>query len=748
MVESGSHSAKEVLHGKPGDSGERAPFADFGDFGIRPSHNAGLAKLAVSQADSPAEALSRSITDHKRQLAEQSWMGAGLSYLTEPIHQSGANLKKLEALQEKASKESSPELDKEITRAIGADRSSLKTQSEIELYGGGMLQTAGLFMGSKKGLAYTALAFGLNTARPADSVGTQALDFTLGASKGAATGLLFHNVMKSNADVATKALTMGVGNRFVDASLSRQTYINPENGKLDVTGAFGRIGARSADPAGLAMDVAVFGTGQAILQNQAIRGAIQKNALTATMTTAGAFGFASGSGDEISKQLKSGEFDAGAIVTRGLLRGGTDAIASIPGGMRASRLAAMQRESSLGLTRNPAATVEAVADPAQLARAVRETGSGAKLETSQLHGKPGKGTELQISDETARFLAERQPVIERSWPATASREFQIVGGDVKGLDMLGQSKAAAAVVKVRELSNGQPVGDTKRMLVQHVDDRTPLRTNLASTVDLVASCNPGLCGPSASKHLFGDRIGVGSVFFQKVADRLSFSTDRTAVSTANGAAVELGRTSTVSDLLLLPETKNLLRTPRPVELYAREMKHFKDPALRVVDAGADSIVFELADGRILKMTDRPYRKDGQPLWRPEWGSRTYETDNGVFRFDARLMTKPTQIEVNHEPIMYYIQERAQTPVSTRTLREFHDNIARDGNYVFWDGGFSSLGHAQLGYVPTKTGGKGVVLLDYDAVRKPGDVPPETQLSPGSDNHWMSRYRADRIDWER
>jgi hypothetical protein len=84
--------------------------------------------------------------------------------------------------------------------------------------------------------------------------------------------------MKSNADVATKALTMGVGNRFVDASLSRQTYLNPENGKLDVTGAFGRIGARTADPAGLAMDVAVFGTGQAILQNPAIRGAIQKNA--------------------------------------------------------------------------------------------------------------------------------------------------------------------------------------------------------------------------------------------------------------------------------------------------------------------------------------------------------------------------------------------------------------------------------------------------------------------------------------
>lgn len=729
MGEGGSLSSKELLSNKPSNGAvEHADFSEIAGFGIKPQRDNSLAKLSGGQPDTPSEALSRTISDHKRQLSEQTWMGAGLSYLTEPIHQSGANLKKLESLQERAAKGSSPELDKEITRAIGEDRSSLKTQSEIEMYGGGMLQTAGLFMGSKKGLAYTALAFGLNTARPNDSVGTQALDFTLGASKGAATGLLFHNVMSSKADVATKALTMGVGNRFVDASLSRQTYINPDNGKLDVGGAVGRIGSRTADPAGLAMDVAVFGTGHALLQNQAIRGAIQKNALSATMTTAGAFGFASGSGEEISKQIKTGEFDAAAIVTRGLLRGGTDAIASIPGGLNASRLAAAHRESSLGLTRNQPLPIES-----------RAANSEHRI---------GDATEHRISDATARLIAEKQPVIEKTWPANASREFQIVGGDVKGLDMLGQSRAAAAVVKVRELSNGQPIGDTKRMLVQHVDESTPLRSRLASSVDLVASCNPGMCGPNASKHLFGDLSGTSSVFFRRVADRLSFSTDRMAVGTGGGGAVELGRTSTVSDLLLLPETKNLLRTPRPVELYAKEMKHFKDPAVRVVDAGADSIVFELADGRILKMTDRPYRKDGQPLWRPEWGSRTYETESGVFRFDARMLTKPTEIQVNHEPIMYYIQERAQTPVSNRTLQEFHDNIARDGKYVFWDGGFSSLGHAQLGYVPTKNGGKGVVLLDYDAVRKPADVPPEAQVSPGSDNHWMSRYRADRVDWEK
>jgi hypothetical protein len=713
MREGGSLSANELRNGSSAGS-----LADGAESRLLLSRDYTEVRPSAPQPDSPTRALSREITEHKRQLEQQSWLEQGLSYITEPIHQSSARLSELERLQERARAGSSPELDKEITQAIAADSSATKARSEIGTYGSSMLQTAGLFMGSKKGLAYTALAFGLGAAKPNDSAATQVTDFVMGGSKGVVTGLLFHKTMNSSADVATKALMMGVGGRFADATLSRSTYIDPTSGNLDFGGAAGRIGARTADPGALVMDVAVFGTGQALLQNQSIRNAIQKNAMTATMATAGAFGFAGGAGEEISKQLKTGEFDPLAIVGRGALRSATDAVAAIPGGMNAARVAAGQRETSLGLTRNEGTALRS-ADPLTAARAIRE-----------------------------RYILDKSPLVDRTLSGGSSREFQVVGGDVKALDMLGRSKNAAAVVDVREVgSDGHTVGDTKKMLVQHVDESTPLRSQLASSVDLVASCNPGLCGPATSKHLFGELKGTASVFYTRFRDRLTFSTDQLTARTAGGA-IELGSTRTVSDLLLLPETKNYLRTPRPIEKYAKEMQHFKDPASRVIDAGADSIVFELADGRILKMTDRPYRKDGQPLWRPEWGSRTYETESGIHRFDARLLTKPVQIEVNHEPIMYYIQERAQTPVTTDTLLRFHDNINRDGQYVFWDGGASSLGQAQLGYVANKGGGRGVVLLDYDAVRKPGDAPPESQLSPGSDNHWMSRYRADRVDWER
>lgn len=687
-------------------------------------------KSFVPPKETAAQALSREITEHKRQVDEQSYLERGLSFITEPIHGSGASLARMTELEEKARKGSSPELDREISAAIKTDNSALKLQSEIGMYGSGMVQTAGLFLGGKKGLAYTAVAFGAGTAKPSDSGLTQVADFSLGATKGVATRAVFQGVMRSSTDVATKALAMGTGSRLTDSLLSRHTYLNPQTGGVDVAGGLGRTVQRTFDPTYMATDLVVFGTGQALLQNQAVKGMVQKNAMRATMTAAGSFGFASGSADEISKQWRDGTFDPSAIVARGLLRGGTDAIASIPGGLQATRLQARNSGAELGLHRNEGAVLKA--EPTQLAQALRG-------EQALRGGQAVREGQL-IRDN----ISNAKPTI----PGSSSREFQIVGGDTKALDLLSKSKTAAAVLDVREVSPaGKPVGDTKKLLVQHVDASTPLRSRLASTVDLIASCNPGLCGPSGAKHLFGDMRGTSSVFFSRLADRLSFNTDRAALATRGGAPVELG-SRTVSELLLLPETKNLLRTPRPVESYAKEMRHFKDPARRVVDAGADSIVFELADGRILKMTDRPYRKDGQPLWRPEWGTRTYETESGIHRFDARLLTKPVQIDVKGEPVMYYIQERAQTPVTTQTLLRFHDNINRDGNYVFWDGGVSSLGHAQLGYVPTGKGGRGVVLLDYDAVRRPSDIPPETQLSPGSDNHWMSRYRADRVEWER
>lgn len=665
-----------------------------------------------AQKEPITRTLSREITEHKRQLEGQSYLDRAVSFVSSPIHGRAASLERLETLQEKVLREgSTPEIEKEIRQAIADDRTALGTESEITTYGGGMVQTAGLFIGGKKGLALSAVTFAAGSAKPTDSAGTQVADLSFGAARGLATRGLFSAIGKAPLDVPTRALAMGGSFRFTDAVLKPDTYVDQKTGSLDLVGGAGKVLTSTFDPSYVATDLLIFGGGQLALSNGAVRRFVEKSPLHATMGSASAFGMASGSAEEFKRQLAAGEdLDFAKIAARGLARSGTDMVASIPGGLQAARTAALRRDAlRLVPHEKPAA---AAGDSHLLARAIKE------------NGRP-----------------------RQDMPGTNSRQFQIVGGDQAALLLFGRSKTAAAVLDVREVSStGAVNGPVKKLLVQHNDQTTHIRPRLASTVDLIASCNPQtLCAGLRSKHLFPE--GKGDVFFTKLGNRISFGSDRAALGTAGGAPVALGSRS-VSDLLLLPETQNMLRTPRPVDKYAREMRHFKDPALKVLDAGADSIVIELADGRILKMTDRPYRKDGQPLWRPEWGFRTLETARGTTQqFDARLLTKPKQIEVNNEPLMYYIQERAQTPVSTRSLLKFHDRIEFDGKYVFWDGGVSSLGQAQLGYVrDARTGKPRVVLLDYDAVRKPQDIPADTPRSPGSDNHWMSRYRADRVDW--
>ncbi|MGH9550693.1 MAG: hypothetical protein ACRD3W_15035, partial [Terriglobales bacterium] len=75
-----------------------------------------------------------------------------------------------------------------------------------------------------------------------------------------------------------------------------------------------------------------------------------------------------------------------------------------------------------------------------------------------------------------------------------------------------------------------------------------------------------------------------------------------------------------------------------------------------------------------------------------------------------------------------VQQRAKTPVSLTDLDNFAYWIDRDGTYRMWDNDFSSHGAKQLGYIPLKNGKNGLVLLDYDAVRLPSEVPAQKKGS--------------------
>ncbi len=707
------------------------------------------------QKEPVARSLSREINEHKRHFDSQTYLDRGISFLGDSYSGRSESLKKLESLEAEALKSApTKEREKEMLKAISDDQTALETDAEITKYGSGMVETAGLFISGKKGIALTAVAFAAGSAKPADSVSTRTLDMALGVTKGLVTRGAFGYVAKSGIDIPTKALAMGGSSRLTDSLFTRQTYLDPTDGSMDLSGAAGRVITNTLKPEAMAADLLVFGGGQLAMSSPMVRQFAEKNALSATVASAAAFGFAGGSGEEASRQIGLGQFDLSKIVARGIARSATDAIAAVPGGLQGNRNASRQSHlADVNLVRKADFNPALSAEPTNIAKVLNPETPVSK--TGESLAQSGKSQETaRASDRLVASGGEgkvnfgRIELAHGSIPGSQSREFKIVGGDARGLEMLKGSNRASAVVAVREIApNGAEVGPTRKMLVQHHDADTPINSKLAATCDLIASCNPNtLLDSMRAKHIFPDVSG--SVYLTRLADRLTFGTGDFRAATAGGA-LPLGHL-TVSDLLRLPTTDNLLRTPRPLELYAREMTHYKEPAKRVVAGGADSIVFELADGRILKMTDRPYRKDGIPLWDPTWGSRSIVNPDGVpYRFDARMLTEPKQIEVNHEPILYYIQERAQTPVSNRSLVDFHNQIARDGRYVFWDGGVSSLGQSQLGYVKGPDGTRKLVLLDYDAVRKPEDVPSDYRSgSSGSDSHWMSRYRAERVDWDK
>lgn len=326
----------------------------------------------------------------------------------------------------------------------------------------------------------------------------------------------------------------------------------------------------------------------------------------------------------------------------------------------------------------------------------------------------------------------------RNFEGSSSREFQLVQGDTPVVDVLRNARNQSVLTQVREVMPSGKLGPEQSLYVQHLSIDAPLNRGLAAQADIVATCNPFLLPESARmKHILPS--AENGVWLSQNAGRLQFSIDKPLAANIGAAnTVELGSHS-VSDLLLDPHAQERLRDMHDLAAMGREMRHFKTPAKQIIDGGADSVVIELADKSILKITDKP--------WDPTWGHRTYKTEGGVFRFDARLLTKPQSIDLPDGPATYVIQERAQTPVLDEAIYQFDDRLKRDGTYKFWDNDFSDHGSRQLGYVPLKNGSRGLVLLDYDAVRLPHLV-PKRQAGQNEKSWWAGRYQSSDIEWDR
>ena len=635
------------------------------------SSTAGDAKAGdngLNKTSDPAvqalELLRQESRTHAEQVSQTGLLGRAFSGATEFWHHSGDTGKKVDDLASRISsdigsgkKAEAVRLAEDAGQTIAADRKAMDSRSGVVGVGDGVVEAAGLFMAGKKGFVVAAGVAALEAFKPGskDSAATQATDIGLGVARSVALKGAFAGASKLNLGMATTAVGLGVTSRLTDLTLNRSTYIDQTTGQYSAGAGAARIWAGASDRGALATDIGsmLLAKGALGKLNEATDGALLRNRAVGNIAIGGVFGMTSGAAAEVVRQEKTGTFDAAALAERTIVSGATSAAgAALAGGMA---------------------------------------------------------------------FADAKP----NFAGSTSREYQIVGNlpDTGGHSlsqyMVGD-RGASLLARVREVKNDGQLGPEQNLLVQHGGKQVALDAKLATNADIIASCEPDtLPGGYRLKHIMPS-LQRTLWMSEKGTNRLSFS------DTPNGGlglydrlsnflkperqAVALGDQS-VSSILRDPSTYKLLRHKGVHDLgfYADILKDFKTPARRVIDGGADSVVVDLADNNILKVTHLD--------WDPQWGKRTFEGQNGVrFRFDAKIIGEPHTVDRPDGVATWYLQERAETPVSREAMNSFRDTLTNSGQYYFTDADPS-----QLGYVPTRNGNKGLVLLDYDAVQTPQAV---------------------------
>ena len=226
--------------------------------------------------------------------------------------------------------------------------SQTEFRDQISYYVSSFGKTAALFAGGNLGRVGTAALFGLDQAKQNDSFSNQALDFTLGATKGAAlrgTFKLTHNLGFS--PIAT-GITLGVSNRFVDGMTERKNY----QGATTFGGfenALSKSLQQTLDGKAIATDAILFGTASALtskLSSFSPAGGA-KEFIFKNATAGGVFGMSTGAVSEMQRQTAAGEeFDLSKVLFRGALQGGVDATAAGLSGRYNLHLARVEAASS------------------------------------------------------------------------------------------------------------------------------------------------------------------------------------------------------------------------------------------------------------------------------------------------------------------------------------------------------------------------------------------------------------------
>ncbi len=627
-----------------------------------------LPPTASEQTIQALESLRKETQLHTRQTAETGIIGLALTGATEFLHGSAKAGQKTKQLADELAGEikagndqRATELALQASKVILADKNALNIAGQIDMYGSALVKSVGLFMPGKAGYLLAAGTAALDAYKPGQSKSTieNATDIGLDVAKAVGLKASFDFAASRKWGIATTGVGLGITSRISEAALTRTNYLDGK-GNYSASAGAEKTFAAATNVSALTSDVASFMIARGALGklNKTTGGAISENRMLATTLTGGIFGASKGSVDEI---LRQGQ--------------------------------------------------ESVFQPGEFAKHVFAS------TTSNMVGAAIAGKIGRISDKTAEKIepvrstegADRTSLLSgarNNFAGSTAREYQMVGQNLPVAEIMARSKEAFAVTRVREVKASGELGPEQQMLIQHNSKANPIsdKSKVAAACDLIASCNPALLpGVLQAKHILAS--AQESLWLTQTGSRLRFASSIEKLGN-QVSPVALGDKS-VSSILRDPDARHLLRhkDTHDLGLYADVLKGFKIPGRKIIDGGADSVVIELSNNQILKITPN--------TWNPQWGSRTFaDVEGKLHRFDARIIGKPTLTDGPYGKANFFIQERVITPVSETSMMLFAHRLDRDRKYSFTDRDTSQLGYTDLG-----GGKKGLVLIDYDAVEE-------------------------------
>lgn len=204
------------------------------------------------------------IQQHQYADSKRSYLGKAFDWVYGSDEKSFKQLEEIEQrVQNHVKKGDTDALEKmrdEINQAVDKDKKALKWQGDISQLGAAGLKIGSLFFGGKVGYIASAGFFAADEAKPEDKLGAQALDLTLGATKGVAFKFMLDKTLNSNMNIALKGGAMSIGGRTLDTALTRDNYYDQKQQGYSLWTGVKNTAAEMANPEHLAVDAAVMGT--------------------------------------------------------------------------------------------------------------------------------------------------------------------------------------------------------------------------------------------------------------------------------------------------------------------------------------------------------------------------------------------------------------------------------------------------------------------------------------------------------